>query len=84
MQVEFAAEAIQLNPDPLFSMKEAAKYLGISVSAMYGLGKRQKFPVVKVISDKKIRKSVLDEYINKCEQPWYLTNPNTMNVGYSK
>jgi predicted DNA-binding transcriptional regulator AlpA len=40
MQVEFAAEAIQLNPDPLFSMKEAAKYLGISVSAMYGLGKR--------------------------------------------
>ena len=79
-----SAKVIQLNPDPLFSMKEAANYLGISVSAMYGLEKREKFPVVMVISDKKIRKSVLDEYIKKCEQPWYLTNPNTMNVGYSK
>lgn len=84
MQTEFTEEAIQLNPDPLFSMKEAAKYLGISVSAMYGLGKREKFPVVKVISDMKIRKSVLDEYINKCEQPWYLTNANTINIGCSK
>jgi excisionase family DNA binding protein len=84
MQIEYTPEAIYLNPDPLFSMKEAAKYLGISVSAMYELGKREKFPVVKVISDKKISKSVLDEYIKKCEQPWYLVNANTMNVEYSK
>ena len=84
MQIEYTTEAIYLNPDPLFSMKEAAKYLGISVSAMYQLGKREKFPVVKVISDKKIRKSVLDAYIKECEQSWYLMRPNIMNVEFSK
>ncbi len=63
-------ESHNLNPDPLLSMKEAANYLGISVSKMYDLAKREKFSVVKVTSDRKIRKSVLDTYIKQCEQPW--------------
>ena len=59
-----------LNPDPLLSMKEAANYLGISISKMYDLANREKLSVVKVTSDIKIRKSVLDTYIKQCEQPW--------------
>jgi len=58
------------NPDPLYSMKEAALYLGISKSKMYELAEREKLLVIKVTSDRKIRKSVLDAYIKKCEQPW--------------
>jgi excisionase family DNA binding protein len=68
-----------LNPDPLLSMKEAANYLGISISKMYDLAKREKFSVVKVTSDRKIRKSVLDSYIKQCEQPWCWANYNTTN-----
>ena len=68
-----------LNPDPLLSMKEAANYLGISISKMYDLAKREKLTVVKVTSDIKIRKSVLDTYIKQCEQPWCWANYNTTN-----
>jgi excisionase family DNA binding protein len=68
-----------LNPDPLLSMKEAAQYLGVKISTMYDLAKREKFPVVKVTSDRKIRKSVLDTYIKQCEQPWCWANYNTTN-----
>jgi excisionase family DNA binding protein len=79
MQVHDTPETQNLNPDPLFSMKEAAKYLGISTSKMYDLAKREKFSVVKVTSDRKIRKSVLDGYIKQCEQPWCWANYNTSN-----
>lgn len=70
MQVPDIPEPQNLNPDPLFSIKEAASYLGISISKMYDLAKREKFSVVKVTSDRKIRKSVLDSYIKQCERPW--------------
>jgi excisionase family DNA binding protein len=70
MQNWYSPETHSLNPDPLFSMKQAAEYLGISVSAMYALAEREKFPIVLVTSDRKIRRSVLDAYIKKCEQPW--------------
>jgi len=63
-------ETHNLNPDPLYSMKESAQYLGVSLSKMYDIAKENKFPVVKVTSDMKIRKSVLDAYIKQCEQPW--------------
>lgn len=64
-------ETPKLNPDPLYSMKESANYLGVSLSKMYDIAKENKFPVVKVTSDRKIRKSVLDDYIKQCEQAWY-------------
>ena len=63
-------ETHKLNPDPLYSMKEAAQYLGVSVSKMYDIAKENKFPVVKVTSDRKIRQSVLDGHIKQREQPW--------------
>ena len=68
-----------LNPDPLLSMKEAAQYLGVKISTMYDLAKREKLSVVKVTSDRKIRKSVLDSYIKQCEQPWCWANYNSSN-----
>ena len=70
MQFHDTSDLYLLNPDPLLSIKEAAKYLCISKSTMYDLAKENKFPVVKVTSDRKIRKSVLDDYIKQCEQPW--------------
>jgi excisionase family DNA binding protein len=79
MQLHDTPETQNLNPDPLLSMKAAASYLGISVSKMYELAKREKFPVVKVTSDRKIRKSILDSYIKQCEQPWCWTNYSTTN-----
>lgn len=69
MKINDTPEVHHLNPDPLFSMKQAALYLGVSLSKMYELAKREKLLVVKVTSDKKIRKSVLDAYIKQCEQP---------------
>lgn len=73
-------DVIQINnADPLFSMKAAAAYLDISVSKMYELAKREKFPVVKVTSDRKIRKSFLDSYIKQCEQPWCWANHTLSN-----
>jgi excisionase family DNA binding protein len=79
MQLHDTPETQNLNPDPLLSMKAAASYLGISVSKMYELAKREKFLVVKVTSDRKIRKSVLDSYIKQCEQPWCWANYTTTN-----
>jgi excisionase family DNA binding protein len=79
MKLYDTPEIQNLNPDPLFSMKDAARYLGISLSKMYDLAKREKFLVVKVTSDRKIRKSVLDAYIKQCEQPWCWANYNTSN-----
>jgi excisionase family DNA binding protein len=79
MQPHDTPEEQNLNPDPLFSMKEAANYLAISVSKMYDLAKREKFSVVKVTSDRKIRKSVLDSHIKQCERPWCWANFNTTN-----
>ena len=75
---------VSLNPDPLFSMKEAATYLGISVSAMYEIGKRENLPVVKLTSDKKVRKSVLDAYISKCETTWGLVKLGENVAEFSK
>jgi excisionase family DNA binding protein len=79
MQIHDTPKTQNLNPDPLFSMKESAKYLGISVSKMYDLAKEKKLLCVKVTSDKKIRKSVLDDYIKQCEQPWCWVNFATTN-----
>ncbi len=79
MQLYDKLETQNLNPDPLFSMKEAAHYLGISVSKMYEIAKRERFAVVRVTSDRKIQKSVLDGYIKQCEQPWCWANYNTTN-----
>jgi excisionase family DNA binding protein len=72
MSFENSPEPQHLNPDPLYSMKQAANYLGISVSKMYVIVKEKKMPCVQLTSDRKIRKSVLDEYIKKCERPWQL------------
>jgi excisionase family DNA binding protein len=60
-------------------MKAAATYLGVSVSKMYDLAKEKKLLCVKVTSDKKIRKSVLDDYIKQCEQPWCWAGNNSAN-----
>ena len=79
MQLHDTPEIQNLNPDPLLSMKAAAAYLDISVSKMYELAKREKFPVVKVTSDRKIRKSVLDSYIKQSEQPWCWAHFTTTN-----
>ena len=79
MQLQDTPKSHNINPDPLLSMKEAANYLGISVSKMYDLAKREKFSVVKVTSDRKLRKSVLDGYIKQCEKPWCWANFNTTN-----
>jgi excisionase family DNA binding protein len=84
MQNWYSPETHSLNPDPLFSMKQAAEYLGISVSAMYALAEREKFPIVLVTSDRKIRRSVLDAYIKKCEQPWCWMTLDTIKKEISK
>lgn len=84
MRIPYRLETHNLNPDPLFSMKQAAEYLGISVSAMYALAEREKFLIVKVTSDRKIRKSVLDAYIKKCELPWCWMSINTIKKELSK
>ncbi len=60
----------KINVDPLMTMKEAAAYLNIGVSTMYDLAKQEKFPIVLITSDKKIRKSVLDEFIARREEIW--------------
>ena len=70
MQFHDSSDLHLLNPDPLLSIKEAAKYLGVSRSKMYDLVKSEKLLVVKPTSDMKIRKSVLDSYIKQCEQSW--------------
>jgi excisionase family DNA binding protein len=79
MQIQDAHEVHNLNPDPLLSVKEAAKYLRVSLSTMYEIAEREKFPVIKVTSDRKIRKSVLDDYIKRCEQPWCRASNNSTN-----
>lgn len=79
MQFRDIPETQNLNPDPLLSMKAAAAYLDISVSKMYELAKHEKFLVVKVTSDRKIRKSVLDSYIKQSEQPWCWMHFTTTN-----
>lgn len=79
MQIYDTPETQNLNPDPLFSMKEAANYIRVSLSTMYEIAEREKFPVIKVTSDRKIRKSVLDAYIKRCEQPWCWANYNSSN-----
>jgi excisionase family DNA binding protein len=79
MQIHDTPATQNLNPDPLLSMKEAASYLGISISKMYDLAKREKLSVVKVTSDRKVRKSVLDSYIKQCERPWCWANYITTN-----
>jgi excisionase family DNA binding protein len=84
MQNWYSPETHSLNPDQLFSMKQAAEYLGISVSAMYALAEREKFPIVLVTSDRKIRRSVLDAYIKKCEQPWCWMTLDTIKKEISK
>ena len=84
MQNPYSPETHNLNPDPLLSMKESAAYLGISVSAMYALAEREKFQIVKVTSDRKIRKSVLDAYIKKCEQPWSWMSLDTIKKEIAK
>ena len=59
-----------LNPDPLLSMKEAANYLGVRSSTMYDIAKREQFPVTFITTDRKIKKSVLDAYINSKQTTW--------------
>jgi excisionase family DNA binding protein len=55
------------NPDPLLSIKEAARYLSISVTTMRKLIKILTLPIVKLTSDIKIRKSTLDNLIRMHE-----------------
>mgnify|MGYP002628525311 CR=1 FL=1 len=56
-----------INPDPLFSVKDAAAYLSIGQTKMRQIIKTQGIPVVKVTSDPKIRKSALDQFIEQNE-----------------
>jgi excisionase family DNA binding protein len=70
MSIRDTPEIHSLNPDPLLSIKDAASYLNISVSKMYDIAKQEKLLVVKITSDKKIRKSVLESYIKQHETPW--------------
>ena len=58
------------NPDPLLSMKEAANYLNVRTSTMYDIAKREQFPVTFITTDRKIKKSVLDAYINSKQTTW--------------
>jgi excisionase family DNA binding protein len=58
------------NPDPLLSTKEAAQYLGVKISTMYEIAKREQFPVTFVTTDRKFKRSVLDDYINSKETTW--------------
>jgi excisionase family DNA binding protein len=51
------------NPDPLFSVTEAARYMGLGRSTMYDLVKREQIPLVCLTKDRKILKSTLDELI---------------------
>lgn len=74
MQLNDTPDVHNSNPDPLLSMKDAAKYLNVSVSKMYDIAKHEKFLVVKITSDRKIRKSVLDSYIKEHEMPWSWAN----------
>lgn len=63
-------DAYKINSDPLLTMKEAAAYLNISSSSMYALTEREKIPIVLITSDRKIRKSVLNDFITRREEPW--------------
>ena len=58
------------NPDPLLSMKEAAQYLGVKISTMYEIAKREQFLVTFVTTDRKFKRSVLDAYINSKQTTW--------------
>ena len=58
------------NSDPLLSMKEAANYLNVRTSTMYDIAKREQFPVTFITTDRKIKKSVLDAYINSKQTTW--------------
>ena len=68
-QMPDETKGIVSNPDPLLSVKQAAHYLNISKSKMYEIVKKEKFPIVLIDSDIKIRKSILDRFIKQCEQP---------------
>ena len=63
-------ETKSLNHDPLLSVTEAAIYLGISRSKMYEIAEREKLPCVRITSDRKIRRSILDKYVQTNESPW--------------
>ena len=61
------SQTTTINPDPLYSVKEAAAYLSIGQTKMREIIKTQGIPVVKVTSDPKIRKSALDQFIEQNE-----------------
>jgi excisionase family DNA binding protein len=61
-----------VNSDPLLSMRQAADYLGVSTSTMYEIAHREKFPIVLITRDRKIRRSILDEFIKQRETYWQL------------
>ncbi len=63
-------KAHNFNSDPLLNMDEAAAYLSICPSSMYALAEKEQLPLVFVTTDKKIRKSVLDELITRRQEPW--------------
>lgn len=62
-------ETLTINPDPLFSIREAAAYLSIGQTKMRQIIKTKGIPVIKVTSDPKIRRSALDAFIAKNEIP---------------
>ena len=59
-----------LNPDPLLSVRQAAEYLNVSKSKMYEIINTEGLPTVR-IGDKKIQRSILDEYISKRKRTWH-------------
>jgi len=67
-------KAQNFNSDPLLSMDEGAAYLSICPSSMYELAKKEQFPIVFITKDRKIRQSVLDEFITRRQEPyrWFL------------
>jgi len=61
------SEFRNLNLDPLLSVNEAADYLSVKKTTMYGFVKRHEIPVFRITSDTKIRKSDLDRFIDDRE-----------------
>jgi excisionase family DNA binding protein len=59
------------NPDPLLTMSQAAKYLGISKSTMYELARAKKLKIVRLTADARVRQSTLDDFIKSHETTWH-------------
>jgi excisionase family DNA binding protein len=49
--------------DPLLSIKEAAKYCGVSVTTMNSWRRKRMLPCIRINSDARVRRSDLNRFI---------------------